>query len=106
MRRMLKAFPFIVACLALVGCATQSTSSIPSDMRVATADTVTQCRVLGDVHGVSGLYGMFAEKALAKCRAKAFQQARALGANTVVWQPFVPAYRLTSVSGTAYSCPP
>lgn len=106
MPRMLKAFPFIVAGLALVACVTQSTSLVPSDMRVATADTVGQCRLLGDVHGVSALYGVFAETALAKARQKAFEQARGLGANTVMWGPFATPYGSTSVSGYAYSCPP
>lgn len=78
---------------------------IPAGMRVATAEMVTSCRLLGDVHGVSSLYGVFAESALASSRQKAFEQARRLGGNTVVWGPFSTPYGSTSVSGNAYVCP-
>lgn len=105
-RRLARVLLFIATCATLIGCATSSTSLVPPDMRVATADTVGNCRLLGDVHGVSGLYGVFAEKALADCRQKAFKQARALGANTIVWGAFATPYGSTSVSGNAYLCPP
>jgi hypothetical protein len=97
---------FLIVGVALAaGCATTSTAHIPSGTRVATADMVTQCRFLGDVHGVSSLYGVMAESALAKARQQAFAQAAALGANTVVWGPFATPYGSTSVSGNAYACP-
>lgn len=90
----------------LTACATPSTSYIPNGMKVATLDSVTNCRILGDVHGVSSLYGVFAEGALSKARQQAFEQARAMGANTVVWGVFATPYGSTSASGNAYTCPP
>ncbi len=87
------------------GCATPSTSEVPAGMKVATSDMVARCRILGDVHGVSSLYGVFAESALANARQQAFEQARSLGGNTVVWGLFATPYGSTSVSGLAYACP-
>jgi len=87
------------------GCATNSgISHIPVGMRVATADAVSGCRLLGDVHGVSGLYGVFAGVALSHARQNAFEQAEAMGANTIVWTQFATPYGSTSVAGNAYSC--
>src|SRR3546814_8661075 len=70
-------------CAALAGCATSGTSHVPAGMRVATSDMVSGCKLLGDIHGVSSLYGVFAESALSKARQQAFEQARSMGANTV-----------------------
>lgn len=91
--------------LSVAGCASSTTMQVPAGMRVATSDMVAGCRLLGDVHGVSSLYGVFAESALANARLQAFEQARLLGSNTVVWGPFSTPYGSTSVSGNAYACP-
>lgn len=96
----------ITAGVALSGCAAYGTAHIPAGMRVATADRVDDCRLVGDVHGVSGLYGLFAKAGLAKARQQAFMQAHTAGANTIVWGPFATPYGATSVSGHAYACPP
>lgn len=94
----------ILMALATSGCATRGTSHLPDGMRIATADTVKDCKLLGDVHGVSSLYGVFAERALARARQQAFDQAQQLKANTIVWGQFATPYGSTSVSGLAYSC--
>lgn len=88
------------------GCASTTTIHVPVGMKVATSEMVASCRLVGDVHGVSSLYGVFAESALANARRQAFEQARLLGANTVVWGPFSTPYGSTSVSGNAYFCSP
>jgi len=95
----------LIIFLLICGCAVKSTSLIPRDMKVATEDSVKSCILLGDIHGVSSLYGVFAEAGLSKARQQAFEQARSLGANTVVWGPFATPYGSTSVSGMAYLCP-
>src|SRR3546814_19228049 len=82
-------------CAALAGCATSGTSHVPAGMRVATSDMVSGCKLLGDIHGVSSLYGVFAESALSKARQQAFEQARSMGANTVFWVPLAPPYGST-----------
>jgi len=93
-----------VLVIFLFGCASQEVNKIPDGMKVATKDEVAECKFLSDVHGVSSLYGVFAEVALAKSRQQAFEQAKVLGANTVVWEPFSTQYGSTSVHGNAYKC--
>lgn len=88
----------------LTACASQQITKIPDGMRVASAKQVEQCEHKGDVHGVSMLYGVFIESALSKARQQAFDQAKALGANTVVWEPFATQSGATSVHGNAYNC--
>src|SRR3546814_6859128 len=104
--RMTRLILLLRICAALAGCATSGTSHVPAGMRVATSDMVSGCKLLGDIHGVSSLYGVFAESALSKARQQAFEQARSMGANTVVWGPFATPYGSTSVSGNAYVCAP
>ncbi len=94
----------ITLALLLSACASQGINNIPSGMKVSDAKSVKDCELKGDVHGVSSLYGIFAEVALAKSRQQAFEQAKALGANTVVWEPFATQYGSTSVHGNAYHC--
>jgi uncharacterized lipoprotein YddW (UPF0748 family) len=94
----------ILPLLLLAGCASQSISKVPDGMRVATNKEVEQCEHKGDVHGVSLLYGAFAEVALSKARQQAFNQAKGMGANTVVFEPFRTEAGATSVHGNAYSC--
>lgn len=97
---------FLIALLTsnLIACASQELNKVPEGMRVATKESVTDCKLLGDIHGISSLYGVFAEVALAKARQQAFTQAKGLGANTVVWEPFSTQHGSTSVHGNAYSC--
>lgn len=99
----LKFFVLLLS-LTLVACASQETSHTPYGMRVANMDGVKDCRFLGDVHGVSALYGLFAESGLSASRQQAFEQARALGADTVVWEPFTGQHGSTSAHGAAYTC--
>lgn len=73
-------------------------------MKVANQKDITECEFKGDIHGVSMLYGVFAEVALSKARQQAFEQAKSLSANTVVWQPFTTEAGATSVHGNAYQC--
>jgi uncharacterized protein YbjQ (UPF0145 family) len=95
---------YLILCLlALSGCAT-TTTKIPEGMRVAPESAVASCEFKGDVHGTSMFYGMLVESALAKARQQAFAQAKELGANTVVWQPFQTQSGSTSVHGNAYKC--
>jgi Domain of unknown function (DUF4156) len=102
----MKIKPIVIALLAvnLAACASQELNKIPDGMKVATKESVNDCKFLGDIHGISSLYGVFAEVALAKSRQQAFEQAKNLGANTVVWEPFSTQHGSTSVHGNAYKC--
>lgn len=90
--------------LLLTSCASQQIVATPEGMRTATEKDVASCELKGDVHGSSMLYGVFVEAALSKARHQAFNQAKSLGANTVVWQPFQTQSGATSVHGNAYLC--
>lgn len=96
-------FSLLTAAL-LSSCASKEINKIPDGMRVATKEAVNTCKFLGDVHGVSSLYGVFAASALSKSRQQAFEQASDLGADTIVWEPFSTQYGGTSVHGNAYKC--
>src|SRR3546814_13729191 len=96
----------LCVCAAASGGATSGTWHVLARMRVATSDMVSGCKLLGDIHGVSSLYGVFAESALSKARQQAFEQGRSMGANTVVCGPFATPYGSTSVSGNDYVCAP
>jgi len=95
---------FLTIALVVSGCATQSITKVPDGMNVASEGAVKDCEFKGDVHGTSMLYGVFVESALSKARQQAFLQAKGLGANTVVWQPFQTQSGATSVHGNAYFC--
>ena len=101
---MLKKSVIIINCWLFVSCASQEINTIPEGMKVASEKDVVSCELKGDIHGTSALYGVFVEVALSKARQQAFNQAKALGANTVVWQPFQTQSGATSVHGNAYSC--
>lgn len=94
----------LVFLMLLASCASLDTNKIPSGMTVSTKEAVSNCKFIGDVHGVSGLYGVFVETALAKSRIQAFEQAKALGADTLVWDSFVTQQGSTAVHGNAYKC--
>jgi uncharacterized protein YbjQ (UPF0145 family) len=97
-------FTLLLLAAAVSGCATQTITKIPDGMTVASESAVKDCEFKGDVHGTSMLYGVFVESALSKARQQAFNQAKDIGANTVVWQPFQTQSGATSVHGNAYFC--
>ena len=72
----------------LSGCVSNEVVKTPDGMKVSLESAVKDCEFKGDVRGVSSLYGYFVETGLARARAQSFQQAKDLGANTIVWQPF------------------
>jgi len=93
-----------VLCLLATACAGPSISYLPNDVRVAMKQDVNDCEPMGDVHGISSLYGVFAKNALATARKMAIDETRILGGNTVVWYPFQTQVGSTSVHGAAYFC--
>lgn len=93
----------IATVLLMSGCATTNTKP-PEGLKVATEKDVTNCEFVGDVHGTSMFYGMFAGPAISKAQKEAFSNAQQLGANTVVWLPVQAQYGGTSVHANAYKC--
>ena len=101
---MLEKMYLLLTILLLTSCVSQEINTIPTGMKVASEKDVVSCELKGDIHGTSALYGVFVEVALSKARQQAFNQAKVLGANTVVWQPFQTQSGATYVHGNAYSC--
>ncbi len=88
----------------ITSCASQELTKVPEGMTVATKEDISKCKFMGDIHGISSLYGVFAEAALSKSRQQAFEQAKNINADTVVWEPFSTTHGATSVHGNAYKC--
>lgn len=92
----------------LAGCATQGigppSPSETGGLIIAEKSQVAGCTFLGDVHGVSPLYGTHAAIGLRKARAAALNEAKKIGATHIVWQEFMTPHGSTSVHGYAYRC--
>ena len=101
----MKHLPLILLPVLLSGCLSFDSSRVPRGMRVATGDSVRDCRFLADVHGSSMFYGPLADTGIATARRQAFAKARSLGANTLVWGTISTLYGPTLVSANAYDCP-
>lgn len=90
--------------LLLSGCASAHLNDTPAGITVTTIDRVKDCQTLGDIHGISGRYGLFAAAGMADAREDALSAAKKLGANTVVFEPFASNYGSTTAHGYAYKC--
>ena len=95
----------LLALLILPACATSVGSSVGnSGIKISLAKDVENCEFLGDVHGVSSFYGVFAASALESSRQSAMKRAAELGATNIVWQTNDTSYGSTSVTGNAFNC--
>ena len=65
---------------------------------------MTQCEHLGDVHGISWLYGIFGNTGLNNAQAAAREQAIGLKATHLVWTGFDTGTGSTAAHGMAYRC--
>lgn len=95
----------LVLTLLLSSCASQGVVKAPDGIKIASTKQVESCELKGDINGVSMLYGMFANAAIANAKKQAFDQAKELGANAIVWEPIQTHFGGTSVHGNAYVCP-
>lgn len=98
--------PFIASLLMvpLAGCVSTQSVSRSATVAPATADQVSGCQYLDDLVGVSGMYGVFADKGVENARKKALEKAESLGATHVVWADASASYGSTSAAGKAYRC--
>lgn len=62
------------------------------------------CQYVDTVIGSSGWYGVNAGLGLSNARTDALNQAKAIGANRVVWVPMAQGYGSTHASARAYKC--
>jgi len=100
----IKIINILVLSLILSSCASQGVVKVPDGLKIASARQVENCELKGDINGVSMLYGVLANEAIANAKKQAFEQAKELGANTIVWDPIKTQYGGTSVHGNAYTC--
>jgi hypothetical protein len=92
--------------LMLTGC-TQGgvgASQPGHSLTIADEKMVANCRFVGDVTGVSSMYGLFAPTGLANARDEALKEAVRLNASHVVWTGQSVVYGSTSINGRAYQC--
>lgn len=96
---------FASLCIFLAGCATGVGANEPTHgLTISDDREVAACKLLGDVSGVSPLYGVFAASALRDARNAALVEAKKMGATNVVWTSQNTPYGSTSVFGKAYKC--
>jgi hypothetical protein len=94
-----------LASFLLSGCASGIGADQPTyGIVVADDRNVLSCQLLGDVSGVSPLYGLFVASALKDARDAAFREAKKMGATHLVWVSQNTPYGSTSVTGKAYRC--
>ncbi|MBK8571716.1 MAG: hypothetical protein IPN91_03530 [Holophagaceae bacterium] len=82
----------------------KDTESVPKEDQIKEAleTQVKDMEFLGEVHGFSGWYGVFAAKGYANAKEDALEQAKGLGGTHVVFDKQVPHYGGTEVHGRAY----
>jgi hypothetical protein len=91
--------------VGLSACATTGDVEMRGNMRIVRASMVQACRPVGGIQGASGYYGRFEQTGLEAAEIEAIADARAKGANTIVWESLTaPPTGLTAVSGMAYVC--
>ncbi|GGF52862.1 hypothetical protein GCM10011332_02640 [Terasakiella brassicae] len=102
----MKKVVFAVSVLMSLNACETSTNIKPIDYGVVVAaqKDVEECTLLGDVHGVSSLYGLFVEQGTTNARNQALNKAGEMGATHIVWGQFVGGHGSTSAHGMAYLC--
>ena len=89
----------------LASCATSKpVSSLDYGILVAQKNEVANCILMTDLHGISGLYGVFAEEGMRKARRSVLQQAKNIEATHIVWTGFEVVYGSTTAHANAYFC--
>jgi S1-C subfamily serine protease len=96
----------VTGCQTTVGDGTNLKSNGASQtiIKISTPRDVKNCKFISDVHGISGLYGVFASQGLSNARKEAFSNARVVNATHIVWTQTSVVYGSTSVSANAYNC--
>lgn len=94
----------IALVLILSGCAS-GVAIQASDVKVAEASQVANCRYLDSVMGTSSWYGLFAEAGFENARLSAFDKARKLGATHLTWDgQGASGFGSTNVAAKAWKC--
>lgn len=95
----------LISALFLTACASAVGTPGNAAVKVLDAPSATKCSFIGDVHGTSPGYGLFAAAGLDAARNAALTKAGNMGANAIVWTNNETSYGATSIHGNAYRCP-
>ena len=87
----------------LESCAGNTREQAPK-VQIADDAMVSGCRYLDNVHGTSGLYGVFAQRGFDNARSDVLSKAQEIGATHVVWIPTSQGYGSSQAEGKAYRC--
>jgi hypothetical protein len=90
--------------LLLNACATAVGTSRTSGVRVITQKQAAECPYLGDAHGISPFYGIFAAPALASAREAALFKAAEMGGDSLIWRANETGYGSTSILADVSKC--
>ena len=97
-------FVAVASILFLEGCASAVGSSGNARIRVIDRNEAAVCKYIGDTHGTSPFYGVFAAPALEAARNAAMDKAADMGGDSVAWRENETGYGSTSVHGDVYKC--
>lgn len=96
----------LVAALALplAACIRDPGFTGVAGVREATAAEVAQCRYISDFRMTPGTYGVLADQGIKYARNKIMADAKASGANAVVFDQVSPGSDIYELHAVAYSC--
>jgi hypothetical protein len=95
-------FPLTLA--ALAGCTNDPGFAGVSGVREADASEVAKCAYITDIRARPGVYGPLAEQGLRYARNSIMADAKAAGANTVVFDKAAPGSDVYQLHLVAYRC--
>lgn len=95
----------LVLLSTLTGCNQCPTIRDIEGIKIIDAKSAESCKFLNMVSTISGMGGTSSNSGLIDAREKVLEQAKVLGANSVVFdQPSFAAHGTTHLSGKAYQC--
>ncbi|MFY0691155.1 MAG: hypothetical protein JXR14_04440 [Paracoccaceae bacterium] len=94
--------PSLIAALAITGCSPVYYNV--AGVREAQASEVTECRLVGRVSGIPGVFGPLKDIGLKDARRAAKEQAKAQGGNTIVFDPLPETGEVYELRAQVYSC--
>jgi hypothetical protein len=94
----------IFAIWMLTACASAVGTTGTSNVRLIDQKEASHCKYIGDAHGTSPFYGVFAGPAMDSARSAAMTKAAEMGGNAVLWKANETGYGSTSVHADVYRC--
>lgn len=98
------ALPALLAAMAALTACTDPGFTGVTGVREADAAEVAACAYVSNISMTPGVFGPLADQGLDYARNKVLEDARNLGANTVVFDKVAPGADVYRVTATAYRC--